>query len=99
MLYNLRIIADDLGLDRSINEGIIYLLKNNHISGASLMANGEAFDDAVAQCSGANFPGIGIHLVLVEERSLTGMMLPRSHRIFFIKYIFTIENILRYIPN
>ena len=41
------IVADDLGLTESINDGIIFLLKEGKISGASLMANGEAFDDAI----------------------------------------------------
>src|SRR3989338_4589259 len=84
---NLRIIADDLGLHKSINEGIIYLFKNGHISGASLMANGDAFDDAVRQCLEVEHLNIGVHFVLVEERALTQIVLPKNHRIFFIKYI------------
>ena len=48
-MTNLRIIADDLGLHPSVNDGIIFLLKNKYISGASIMANGQAFDDAVSK--------------------------------------------------
>src|SRR3989344_3939554 len=84
---NLRIIADDLGLHKSINEGIIYLLKNGLIDGASIMASGDAFDDAIRQCLEVEHLNIGIHLVLVEERALTQIVLPKNHRIFFIKYI------------
>ncbi|OGM99338.1 MAG: hypothetical protein A2817_02750 [Candidatus Yanofskybacteria bacterium RIFCSPHIGHO2_01_FULL_39_8b] len=83
----LKIIADDLGLHKSVNDGIIFLVKNNKIDGASLMTSGEAFDDAIAQCLGAEPLNIGIHLVLVEEKSLSGIKLPKSHRLFFIKYI------------
>lgn len=83
----LKIIADDLGLHKSVNDGIIFLLKEKRIAGASLMANGEAFNDAVSQCSAASLTNIGVHLVLVDEESLSGIKLPRNHRIFFIKYI------------
>lgn len=82
-----RIIADDLGLAESINDGIIFLLKNGKIDGASLMANGEAFDDAIKK-SGDLEDKIGIHFVLVEEKSLSGTKLPRNYKIFFIKYFF-----------
>ena len=54
-----------------MNEGIFFALKNRLIDGASLMANGEAFDDAVRQCLENKYENIGIHLVLVEEKPLT----------------------------
>ena len=60
---NLRIIADDLGLNKSINDGIIFLLKGAKIDGASLMANGPAFDDAVHRCLEVELPNIGVHPV------------------------------------
>lgn len=83
-----RIIADDLGLAESVNDGIIFLLKEGKIDGASLMANGEAFNDAIAQCLGVQLLNIGVHFVLVEEKSLSGIKLPGNYRTFFIKYIF-----------
>ncbi len=83
----LRIIADDLGLAESVNDGIIFLLKEVKINGASLMANGEAFDDAVQKLKDLPGANIGIHLVLVEERSLTRIKLPKNHKTFFIKYL------------
>ena len=85
---NLLIIADDLGLAESINDGIFFLLKEGKINGASLMANGEAFDDAVAKYLEAGLLNIGVHLVLVEEKPLSGMSLPKNHKMFFIKYLF-----------
>jgi len=89
---NLLIIADDLGLHPAVNDGIIFLLKNRRITGASLMANGEAFDDAISRLKHVEYvegrpPHVGVHLVLVEEKSLTGIKLPKNHKIFFIKYI------------
>lgn len=87
-IENLLVIADDLGLHKSVNDGIIYLLKNNKIDGASLMPNGEAFEDAVRQCGDLRFPNIGIHLNLVEQESLiSGKPLPKNHQIFFVKYV------------
>ena len=94
----LRIIADDLGLAKSINDGIIFLLKEGKVDGASLMANSEAFDDAVRQCLEVELSNIGIHMVLVEEKSLLDKgqvptllnhkeLLHKNHRMFFVRYI------------
>lgn len=84
----LKIIADDFGLHKSINDGIVFLLKENKIQGASLMPNGEEFDDAVKQSLSNQFSNIGIHLNLVEQKSvILGKPMPKNHRIFFIKYI------------
>lgn len=85
--HMLKIIADDMGLHKSVNDGIIFLLKEKKIDGASLMANGKAFDDAVEKLKNINNPNVGVHLVLVEEESLSGMELPKNHKHFFIKYI------------
>jgi chitin disaccharide deacetylase len=87
MSNNLLIIADDLGLHPRINDGIIEALKSGWITGASLMANGAAFDDAVEKYKVVRPPYIGLHLVLVEEKSLTGIVLPNNHKVFFIQYI------------
>src|SRR3989338_8844585 len=85
---NLKIIADDLGLHKSVNDGIIFLLKEGKISGASLMANGEAFEDAVKKCLEVELPNIGIHLNLVEQKSVVSdEQLYKNHRIFFLKYL------------
>lgn len=84
---NFNIIADDLGLHPLVNDGIIFLLKERKIDGASLMANGSAFDDAIEKLKNVNEPGIGIHFVLVDEESLSGINLPQNHRVFFVKYI------------
>ena len=86
-IKNLRIIADDLGLTKSVNDGIIFLLKKGKISGASLMANGEAFDDAVEKIKIFPDANVGIHFVLVEEKPLVLKSLSKNHKTFFIKYI------------
>ncbi len=85
---NLKIVADDLGLHKSVNDGIIFLLKENKISGASLMANGEAFKDAAKQILDARLTNIGIHLNLVEQKSIVSeKSMFKNHRIFFLKYV------------
>src|SRR3989338_11458981 len=84
---DISIIADDLGLLPSVNEGIFFALKNRLIDGASLMANGEAFDHAVRQCLENKYENIGIHLVLVEEKPITSMFFPKNHKTFFVKYL------------
>jgi len=89
-MTNLIIIADDLGLHPKVNEGIIKALREDWISGASLMANGEAFDDTINKLMAVEPPlmlNIGIHFGLVEEKSLTGMILPKDHVVFFVKYM------------
>lgn len=89
----LKIIADDLGLHKSINDGIIFLLKEKKIDGASLMANGEEFDDAVKQCLEIEASNIGVHLNLVEQRSvISGKPMLKNHKIFFIKYMLGLIN-------
>lgn len=82
----LKIIADDLGLHEKVNEGIVSLLKNEKISGASLMANGEAFTDALVKIKDFK-EKIGIHFVLVDEKSiLTGNRLIKNYKHFFVNY-------------
>lgn len=84
----LKIIADDFGLHKSVNDGIIFLLKKGKTDGVSLMANGEAFDDAVGKLRNIPSSNIGIHLNLVEQDSLVlGKPMPKNHRVFLLKYI------------
>lgn len=84
--HEIFVVADDLGLDEAVNEGIFFALKNDLISGASLMVGGEAFDDVVRRLKDFPSTNIGIHIVLVEGRSLTGIKLSKNHKTFFIKY-------------
>lgn len=95
---NIFVVADDLGLDPAVNEGIFFAFKNGLIDGTSLMANGLAFDHAVAGLPEASGLKLGIHLVLVEEKSLLDKeQIPtlvngegffyKNHRLFFIRYI------------
>jgi hopanoid biosynthesis associated protein HpnK len=57
--------ADDFGLTRGVNEGIVRAHRQGILTSATLMANSPAFDDAVAQAKAAPTLGVGCHLVLV----------------------------------
>lgn len=77
-----------MGLHKSVNDGIVFLLKEGKVDGASLMPNGEEFEYAVKACRENGLKEVGVHLNLVEQNSLvTGKPLAKNHRIFFLKYI------------
>ena len=54
--------ADDFGLSVSINAGIRDAYEHGILRSASLMANGEGFDDAVSRVKELPGLGVGIHL-------------------------------------
>ena len=56
--------ADDFGLSDTINESIIYCHQNGCLTSASIMAYGEAFDQAVDLAKKNPDLGIGVHLAL-----------------------------------
>jgi hopanoid biosynthesis associated protein HpnK len=57
--------ADDFGMTRGVNEGIIRAYREGTLTSTTLMANGEAFDDAVERARANPELGVGCHLVLV----------------------------------
>lgn len=57
--------ADDFGLTRGVNEGIIRAHREGILTSATLMANGPAFEDAVERSRANPSLGVGCHLVLV----------------------------------
>ncbi|MGA9882958.1 MAG: hopanoid biosynthesis-associated protein HpnK [Candidatus Acidiferrales bacterium] len=57
--------ADDFGLTRGVNEGIVRAHQDGILTSATLMASSRAFDDAVARAKAAPALGVGCHLVLV----------------------------------
>ena len=69
-MLKLLVNADDFGLSEKTNEGIEYAHRNGILTSASLMANGAAFEHAVAICRQVPSLDVGIHLTLVEERPL-----------------------------
>ncbi|MGH9716497.1 MAG: hopanoid biosynthesis-associated protein HpnK [Candidatus Acidiferrales bacterium] len=57
--------ADDFGLTRGVNEGIVRAHREGILTSATLMASSRAFDDAVACTKATPALGVGCHLVLV----------------------------------
>jgi hopanoid biosynthesis associated protein HpnK len=60
--------ADDFGASKSVNSAIIKAHREGVLTSASLMVNGEAFDDAVEQARNNPNLSVGIHLVLVQGK-------------------------------
>lgn len=62
--------ADDFGFTRDVNEGIVEAHRRGILTAATLMANGAAFDHAVALARENPSLDVGCHLVLVGGRSV-----------------------------
>ena len=65
------VTADDFGLSKSINEGIVKAYKDGIVTSISLIPTGEAFHDAVALARDLKLEDIGAHLSLTETGPLT----------------------------
>jgi predicted glycoside hydrolase/deacetylase ChbG (UPF0249 family) len=91
------VTADDVGLHRGMTEGAIRAHREGIVTACSVVANGVAFDDAVARLRDVPALEVGVHLTLVEERSLTGMPFPKSYAGFVLgrKDVAAIERELR----
>ncbi len=57
--------ADDFGMCVGVNSGVIRAYHNGIVTSTTLMANGAAFDDAVARLRDAPGLGVGVHLTLL----------------------------------
>jgi hopanoid biosynthesis associated protein HpnK len=62
--------ADDLGLHESVNKAVIHAHRHGVVTSASIMACGTAFENAVMLVRTCPSLGIGVHLTLVDERSV-----------------------------
>jgi len=69
--------ADDFGFTPDVNEGIVEAHRDGILTATTLMANGDAFDDALRWARETPTLDIGCHLVLVQGSSLlTGKPYP-----------------------
>jgi hopanoid biosynthesis associated protein HpnK len=64
------VTADDFGLTKGVNFGIIEGFQKGLITGASLMVSGDAFEDAVQKAKENPELAVGIHLTLAAGKSL-----------------------------
>ena len=71
--------ADDFGFTPDVNEGIVEAHRGGILTATTLMATGDAFDDAVRLARAVPSLDIGCHLVLVGGASLiSGKAFPRT---------------------
>ncbi|MBI1356203.1 MAG: ChbG/HpnK family deacetylase [Acidobacteria bacterium] len=79
-LRRLIVNADDFGFTRDVNRGIVEACERGILRATTLMANGDAFDDAVEQAARTPSLDVGCHLTLVGGRSVAdpGKSLPGS---------------------
>lgn len=64
------VTADDLGHDVERNRGILEAHRDGILTQASILANGPAFEDALARLAQAPELGVGLHLNLSEGKPL-----------------------------
>ena len=57
--------ADDFGFTRGVNAGIARAFKSGVLTSATIMANGDAFEDAIEIARANPDLGIGCHLAVV----------------------------------
>ena len=62
--------ADDFGLSKKINEGILRAHTKGILTSTSIMANAIAFEHAISICKSTPTLDVGIHLTFVEEKPL-----------------------------
>src|SRR3954447_14640270 len=72
--------ADDFGFTRDVNEGIVEAHSHGILTATTLMANGEAFEHAVALSRETPTLDVGCHLVFVQGQSVAepGRELPQT---------------------
>jgi len=62
--------ADDFGFTVDVNAGIVEAHRNGVVTATTLMANGDAYDDAARLARETPSLDVGCHLVLLQGRSL-----------------------------
>ena len=86
-MKSLIVTADDVGLDPGMTAGAIRAHREGIVTACSVVASGVAFEDAVARLKDVPSLEVGVHLALVEERSLTGLRMPRKYTSFLPLYL------------
>jgi len=75
--------ADDFGLTAGVNRAIVEAHEHGVVTSATVMANGKAFEDAIALAQSSPRLGVGCHIVLVDgspvlEQTAVRSLLDRS---------------------
>ena len=77
-MRRLIINADDFGLTAGVNRAIVEAHEHGVVTSATLMANGQAFADAIALAQCRPRLGVGCHIVLVDGAPLLDPAAVRS---------------------
>ena len=64
--------ADDLGFNPAVNSAIFELIAAGRVTSATLLANGPAAEEAMAQAAATRGASFGVHLNATQFRPLTG---------------------------
>ena len=84
-MRHLIVTADDLGLTKSINEGIAMAYRDGIVRSISAIPTGEAFEDAIRVMKDLALDEIGAHLALTETKPLLSSSgFYKNHNRFFI---------------
>jgi predicted glycoside hydrolase/deacetylase ChbG (UPF0249 family) len=70
-----------------MTEGAIRAHREGIVTACSIVANGAAFEDAVARLRDVPSLEVGVHLTLVEERPLTSIRSPKKYTSFVPLYL------------
>ena len=70
-MKRLIVAADDFGMTKSINEGILKACREGIVTAINVMPSGKAFDDAVASLKEIGRQEVGAHLALTESSPVT----------------------------
>jgi chitin disaccharide deacetylase len=80
------VTADDLGLTKSINEGIAKAYREGIVRSVSVIPTGEALEDGIKVIKDLKIEDVGAHLALTETRPLLdSSKFYKNHSQFFLK--------------
>ncbi len=87
--------ADDLGLNSIVNSEIERFIQDGLITSATMLANGEALEDAIRIAKTYNDISFGVHLCLDEYNSLTKSEVLRKFGIIDDDNVFTRQGVYK----
>ena len=91
------VTADDLGLARSVNDGIVQACREGIVTAVSVIPTGEAFPDALKKIKELPFKDTGAHLSLSETKPIRPTTkFCKDHNEFFLNFLLgrmTLNNI------
>ena len=87
-MKQLIVAADDFGLTKSINKGIVKAYRDGIVTSLNIIPTGDAFEDAVKLLKDIKLEEVGAHLSLTETPLLTKPAeFYKNHNEFFFKFI------------